>query len=657
MYTYIIWLFCCYLQTPFDFSGCTDNSTSMEFCDLSAGTAVTSVPMTTQDSLVGMTAVTSACSCSCGCSAKERKEIAIQVDTAELQDVQDKGPTNVPVFSTPLLIPNPSTSTPRSQSVLTNNVTCSPITKSVSVDHESSDFVMLSSSSSSGDSGDLYKVDETESESSDASSNIGSVPVDSKDRMFLVYESCLDELFHTCQKCGKQLSEIEKIIQGGNIKVKTTCIEHCTYTWSAQPILRGMAAGNLLTASAILFSGFTYARYAQFANLLKLQTIAERTFYEVQKDLLWPVVQEAWKIHKESLHRELRGTDLKFAGDGRCDSPGHTAKYGTYSLKDCATDKLVEFAVIQKSEVKNSSVMEKEGLLRCLDSLKESNLKIAQIATDRHPQICAYFDRQTEIIHQFDLWHVAKSISKKLSAKARSKNTEKLATWIRSVVNHLWWSCASCEGSVEMLRDMWNSTLHHVVNVHSWGFSDIFFECTHEEMSVEEESDIGWLEVDTEAHDALRAVVQERKLQKDLAKMTNFAHTGALEVYHSMLTKYCPKRQHFHYEGMLARTMLAALDHNNNTGRGQATTSSGEQRFRYEWSKISKCWVAKPISVGKDYSYLHDMIARVMLVRENNIALPLIVRPTAAEGNIAPEPRPDKAVILDRHQTRLKLSL
>ena len=42
-----------------------------------------------------------------------------------------------------------------------------------------------------------------------------------------------------------------------------------------------------------------------------------------------------------------------------------------------------------------------------------------------------------------------------------------------------------------------------------------------------------------------------------------------------MLTKYCPKRHHFSYNGMQARTELAIIDHNNNVEREQATTAAG----------------------------------------------------------------------------------
>lgn len=47
--------------------------------------------------------------------------------------------------------------------------------------------------------------------------------------------------------------------------------------------------------------------------------------------------------------------------DGRCDSPGHNAKYGTYTLMDSDSAKVVEFKAVQVSEVKSSNAMEIEG--------------------------------------------------------------------------------------------------------------------------------------------------------------------------------------------------------------------------------------------------------------------------------------------------------
>ena len=66
------------------------------------------------------------------------------------------------------------------------------------------------------------------------------------------------------------------------------------------------------------------------------------------------------------------------------------------------------------------------------------------------------------------------------------------------------------------------------------------------------------------------------KLLKDLAKLTDFCHTGKIEVYHSMMLKYCSKQEHFSYKAMVAGTQFAALDNNANAERPQALVQSGE---------------------------------------------------------------------------------
>ena len=52
------------------------------------------------------------------------------------------------------------------------------------------------------------------------------------------------------------------------------------------------------------------------------------------------------------------------------------------------------------------------------------------------------------------------------------------------------------------------------------------------------------------AHQQLRSVVCDKTILKDMVHLTQFSHTGSIEVYHSLRTKYAPKRIHFRYEGM-----------------------------------------------------------------------------------------------------------
>lgn len=53
--------------------------------------------------------------------------------------------------------------------------------------------------------------------------------------------------------------------------------------------------------------------------------------------------------------------------------------------------------------------MEKEGLHRVLEFMKEKDLKVGILVTDRHQQITKWMREQhPNVKHYFDVWHVAK---------------------------------------------------------------------------------------------------------------------------------------------------------------------------------------------------------------------------------------------------------
>lgn len=151
-------------------------------------------------------------------------------------------------------------------------------------------------------------------------------------------------------------------------------------------------------------------------------------------------------------------------------------------------------------------------------------------------------------------------------------------------------------------------------------------------------------------HQVLSKLVIDKPLLKALDQMTAFCHTGSLEVYHSVLLKYCEKYQHYSYEGMISRTQLAALDNNHNVGRSQATTLAGDPRYRISHPKGRSDWVAKPISEKKAYPYLTDMMAQVVEMRGSG-ALPHPDLPNLPR-NIALTPCPRKEEVKARHQSR-----
>ena len=89
-------------------------------------------------------------------------------------------------------------------------------------------------------------------------------------------------------------------------------------------------------------------------------------------------------------------------------------------------------------------------------------------------------------------------------------------------------------------------------------------------------------------HETLKSVVLDKNYIKGIGKLNQFCHTGILEVYHSLLLKYCPKRLHFGYKGMIAQTQLAALDHNNNVDRSQLQQPINKRGAKLSFLKSKK---------------------------------------------------------------------
>ena len=59
--------------------------------------------------------------------------------------------------------------------------------------------------------------------------------------------------------------------------------------------------------------------------------------------------------------------------------------------------------------MKVSYHMEKEGLQHCLNFLKEHDLDVEVLVTDRHKQINKWLrEKHSDVKHYYDVWHVAK---------------------------------------------------------------------------------------------------------------------------------------------------------------------------------------------------------------------------------------------------------
>ena len=97
-----------------------------------------------------------------------------------------------------------------------------------------------------------------------------------------------------------------------------------------------------------------------------------------------------------------------------------------------------------------------------MEKFRKKEISISSLTTDRHVQIRSYMkEEHPQIKHQFHVWHFAKNIKKKIVKKAKLKSCSELFDWVKVIVNHFWWCCASCGGNAQELEEKWVSNISH----------------------------------------------------------------------------------------------------------------------------------------------------------------------------------------------------
>eukprot|EP00794_Sanderia_malayensis_P001815 gene1815-2037_t len=307
--------------------------------------------------------------------------------------------------------------------------------------------------SESGESDDEWKC----SDSSDASSTVSdsSMKMDYRERKFLVFESCPMTLFSICSICLGHCQDITSIIIGSCLKIRSVCINGHLKRWSSQPHHGDLPMGNFLIAASTLFSGCQPAKILTFFNHLHVPCITERTYVRIQRIYLVPTIFEHWNMEKRKLL--LSGKNIKtLGGDARMDSPGFSAKYGTYSLMDLDSNKVISVNTLQRNEVGGSTHMELAGLKSGLEEMEEHGINFQTIVTDRHGGVKKYMrEQKPKTKHRFDVFHVPKSIGKKVEAIGKKKKTVEVKNWVQSIKNHVYWCASSSDDNAAVLKEKW----------------------------------------------------------------------------------------------------------------------------------------------------------------------------------------------------------
>ncbi|KAL1471389.1 hypothetical protein MTO96_039963 [Rhipicephalus appendiculatus] len=190
---------------------------------------------------------------------------------------------------------------------------------------------------------------------------------------YLVFDSCLMALFERCRSC-QAVCRVQKETDGSLLRITATCPLQHVWSWESQPVLNRKAVGNILLAGAILFTGSNPKKVMRLLSTIGVAVPKPRLFFVIQSALLFPSVYKLWTDQQERL---LESSEpLSLAGDGRCDSPGFSAKYLTYTFIDASRDVILHTELVQVNAISQ---------VRCAhDDLTDENRLWLEEGSDAH---------------------------------------------------------------------------------------------------------------------------------------------------------------------------------------------------------------------------------------------------------------------------------
>ena len=168
-----------------------------------------------------------------------------------------------------------------------------------------------------------------------------------EEKQFIVSESCLATILGRCSTCNGECQSSVVFTRGTMIGTESVCTKGHVRQWESQKCHNRMPWSNLLLAGAVVFSGINFSKCLRFLKHLNVPAICPSTFNRIQSAYVVPATLFTWDFHQTELLDQYQGHVVTLGGDARCDSPGFSAKYGSYTLMDLELGKVVDFQLVQ----------------------------------------------------------------------------------------------------------------------------------------------------------------------------------------------------------------------------------------------------------------------------------------------------------------------
>ena len=144
----------------------------------------------------------------------------------------------------------------------------------------------------------------------------------------------------------------------------------------------------------------------------------------------------------------------------------------------------IQLSAIHQANETSGSQQTELGCKRSFAFLKQLGLTVPVFISDRHRGIGKWIRESCSgTKHYFDIWHVARSITKRLLKGSKEKGCEIIACWIKGIQKHLYWCATSTKGGFgSLIAAKWTSFLRHVANKHTEHPNPLYTNSNHGEL-------------------------------------------------------------------------------------------------------------------------------------------------------------------------------
>ena len=117
-------------------------------------------------------------------------------------------------------------------------------------------------------------------------------------------------------------------------------------------------------------------------------------------------------------------------------------------------------------------------------ALANDGISVGTFISDRHRGIAKCIREECkETHHDYDIWHTARSVTKKLLKASTQKGCEIISKWMKAIRRHMYWCATSTTpGFSALIKAKWLSFMRHVANKDDNHPDPLFKTCNHAEL-------------------------------------------------------------------------------------------------------------------------------------------------------------------------------